>query len=416
MLAGVTRFAAFAALILVAAIAAPAGGAWWREAIGITSLVPPGPGIPVTVIDTGVDLSHPGFAARPTTALNAQSVIGGREWHGTAVASVAALGPYPQARLLTWDASPNGFLTNAGIVSGLGAAPAPGIANLSLGGRSWNRSEADAVAAAYARGIIPVAAAGNDGERGSAASFPAGLPHVFTVGSIGPDGRPSAFTTRSPAIDVAAPGEDVVTALPPDGYVPGRGTSLAAPFVSAALAWIWTERPELDHTQLTELVRETARDIGPPGPDDQTGFGVIDVAAALAAPAPIPDPFEPNDDIRMGSAEAPPSLAARIADVEDPDDVYRVVVPALSSVRVELRSHRPLTLILWDETTPSVRASGDVRAAHMLATGRRARRGRLVAAVVNEHAQPMTVFVDVRPAPGVRQASYALWLSGASRP
>lgn len=287
MLGSVRLAAALAALLLAPAVSA--ADSWWRDAVGAAELTPPGPGVPITVIDTGADLSHPGFATRPwTTALNAQTVLGGREGHGTSVASVIGLGLYPQARLLSWDASPGGFLTNAGIVSGLQAAPAPGIANLSLGGRSWNRAEADAVAAAYGRGIVPVAAAGNDGERDSAASFPADLPHVLTVGSVGRDGQPSAFTTRSRAIDVAAPGEDVLTAVPPDGYTTARGTSVAAPFVSAALAWIWTQRPELDHTQLVELVRRTARDVGPPGRDDQSGFGVIDVAAALGAPAPIP--------------------------------------------------------------------------------------------------------------------------------
>ncbi len=275
------------------------------------------------------------------------------------MASVIGLNLYPLARLLSWDASPIGFITNAGIVSGLEAAPAPGVANLSLGGRSWNRAEADAVAAAYGRGVVTVAAAGNDGEQDSAASFPADLPHVLTVGSVGRNGQPSAFTTRTRAIDVAAPGEDVLTAVPPDGYANARGTSVAAPFVSASLAWIWTQRPELDHTQLAELVRRTARDVGPPGRDDQTGFGVIDVAAALAAPAPIPDPLEPNDDVRWATTTAPGSLAARIDGVEDVDDVYRVELAAGAALRVELRSHRALDLELWDASTPTIRAAGE---------------------------------------------------------
>lgn len=408
MLGSVRLAAALAALLLAPAVSA--ADSWWRDAVGAAELTPPGPGVPITVIDTGADLSHPGFATRPwTTALNAQTVLGGREGHGTSVASVIGLGLYPQARLLSWDASPGGFLTNAGIVSGLQAAPAPGIANLSLGGRSWNRAEADAVAAAYGRGIVPVAAAGNDGERDSAASFPADLPHVLTVGSVGRDGQPSAFTTRSRAIDVAAPGEDVLTAVPPDGYTTARGTSVAAPFVSAALAWIWTQRPELDHTQLVELVRRTARDVGPPGRDDQSGFGVIDVAAALGAPAPIPDPLEPNDDVRWAATPAPTSLAARIDAVEDADDVYRVDLGAGAPLRVELRSHGALDVELWDASTPTIRAAGDVRAAHLLATGR-ANRVRQVAATVNRSPGPVTVFVRVRLRPGVARASYALWL------
>ena len=51
-------------------------GEWWLDAIGATKVVPPGPGIPVAVIDTGLDLAHPEFAGRAdTTALNAQSIV-----------------------------------------------------------------------------------------------------------------------------------------------------------------------------------------------------------------------------------------------------------------------------------------------------------------------------------------------------
>ena len=410
MLGAVRLAAALAALLL--APAAHAVDSWWLDAVGAAEVAPPGPGVPITVIDTGVYVSHPDFASRPsTTALNTQTGLGGREGHGTAVASVIGVSVYPQARLLSWDASPSGFITNAGIVAGLEAAPAPGIVNLSLGGRSWNRGEADSVAAAYGRGIVPVAAAGNDGERGSAASFPADLPHVLTVGAVGRDRRVSSFTTRSRAIDVAAPGEDVLAAVPPNGYAFARGTSVAAPFVSAALAWIWTQRPELDHTQLIELVRQTARDVGPPGRDDQTGFGVIDVAAALAEPAPIPDPLEPNDDVRWATTPVPASLSARIDAVEDVDDVYRVDVAAGSSLRVELRSHRSLDVELWDGDTPTIRAAGDVREAHLLATAPHGARPRVVQTKIR--GEPATVFVRVQLRPGVERASYALWISAA---
>ena len=85
--------------------------------------VPPGPGKPLTIIDTGVDLTHEEFAGRPfTTALNRQSTSGQNEEHGTAVASVAAaprnhlgvVGVYPQANLYFWDASPSGTRDHGG--------------------------------------------------------------------------------------------------------------------------------------------------------------------------------------------------------------------------------------------------------------------------------------------------------------
>ena len=64
---------------------------WWIPFVRANGAVPPGPGKPLTIIDTGVDLTHEEFAGRPfTTPLNRQSTSGQDEEHGTAVASVAA--------------------------------------------------------------------------------------------------------------------------------------------------------------------------------------------------------------------------------------------------------------------------------------------------------------------------------------
>src|SRR6059058_4405509 len=88
-----------------------AANSGWEKSrpVSITSTGTPGPGVPVDVIDTGLDFSHPEFAARPdTTGLNTQSVVDSREdFHGTAVASVIGapvndvgmVGIYPQAVL-----------------------------------------------------------------------------------------------------------------------------------------------------------------------------------------------------------------------------------------------------------------------------------------------------------------------------
>ena len=86
----------------------------------------------MTVIDSGLDFTHPEFARRPnTTALNAQSTVGSEdEGHGTAVSSVIGapvdgqglVGIYPQAKLQLWDASPNAQLTVGDEIDGLFAA------------------------------------------------------------------------------------------------------------------------------------------------------------------------------------------------------------------------------------------------------------------------------------------------------
>ena len=128
----------------------PEGHDWWIPFVRANGAVPPGPGKPLTIIDTGVDLTHEEFAGRPfTTPLNRQSTSGREEEHGTAVASVAAapmnikgvVGVYPQANLFLWDASPLGIGITAGdVIRGLNAAihQGPGVVNLSLGSEVRN--------------------------------------------------------------------------------------------------------------------------------------------------------------------------------------------------------------------------------------------------------------------------------------
>ena len=119
---------------------------WWIPKVGADRWNAPGPGVPVTMIDSGVDLSHEEFAGRPNTIpLNAMTYSGNdEELHGTATASVVAapvngvgiVGLYPQAKLQLWDASPNAQLTVGDEINGLFAArrSGPGVINLSLGG------------------------------------------------------------------------------------------------------------------------------------------------------------------------------------------------------------------------------------------------------------------------------------------
>ena len=170
------------------------GEEWWRAAIGIADLTPPGPGIPVTVVDSGIDVTHPEFAGRPNTeTLNPQepAPVGGE--HGTAVASLVGapangqgiVGVYPKAVLRSWDSARGAGtrLETVEIVNGILEASrrGRGVINLSLGGTERDPLIEQAVAQAVARGSLVVAASGNDGQAGSPLGYPAVLPHVLTV-------------------------------------------------------------------------------------------------------------------------------------------------------------------------------------------------------------------------------------------
>jgi hypothetical protein len=331
---------------------------WWRSAIGADRVEPPGPGKPITVVDSGIDLTHPEFANRPnTTALNAQTTDEEDEDHGTEVSSVVGapnngvgvVGVYPNSVLRVWDASPFGFLNESEAIKGIieAARLGPGVINLSFGGEDNDPLLQQAVDHAFRTGSLVVAAAGNDGLDGSPPNFPAVYPHVLTVGATNSSGQVARFSSLSPTVDLAAPGADIPVAEPlaqdASGYLlNANGTSFASPLVAGAAAWIWTVRPNLDNTQLFELMRRSATDIGAPGFDDATGWGLLDIPSALSFPAPRRDPQEPND--RPDEIEphavfpngTPPltipgrttgSIAAHVDRREDPVDLYRIWAP-----------------------------------------------------------------------------------------
>ena len=356
---------------------------WWRAAIGVDALTPPPPGKAVTIVDSGIDITHPDFLDRQNTeTLNPQEPAGVGGEHGTAVGSlvaapangVGAVGIYPDAILRSWDAArgTGTQLDTAEIVQGIIAAAnaGPGIVNLSLGSDERELPIEQAVYEAVRKGTLVVAASGNDGDAGNPLGYPASIPHVLTVSASDRTNRVAGFSSRSRFVDLAAPGVGmpIATAVG-KGWRDGDGTSYAAPLVSGASAWVWTLRPELDATQLFEVMRRSAVDIGAPGRDDAAGFGLLSVPAALAYPAPIRDPSEPNDDVefvRPGGLydnSLPPlttpsrrtaTVQARVDRAEDPRDVYRVWLPKGRVVTATLTADTNLDAGLWKQGTVSV--------------------------------------------------------------
>jgi hypothetical protein len=360
---------------------------WWRSAIGVDTLTPPGPGVPVSLVDSGVDLGHPEFAGRPNLiAINTQEPqpLGGV--HGTAVASVVGaqengvgvVGVYPDAVIRSWDAATGAGteLTTSAIVNGILAVSGQGptVINLSLGGPGPDPAIKSAVDVAVARGALVVAASGNDGQDGNALSYPAAYPHVLTVAATQPDGSVAPWSSRSQFVDLAAPGAQIpVATVDPvtrgTGWAPEDGTSFATPIVSAAAAWIWTVRPTLDAGQVAQILRSTATDIGTPGRDPASGYGLLDLPAALSAPTPLRDPNEPNDDANQvvpGRDEyhSTPALlrkslsSTRISGTvdkfEDPRDVYRVWVPKGQKLTARATGNAATAITLARSTTQSV--------------------------------------------------------------
>jgi hypothetical protein len=417
---------------------------WWTAHVGATNWVAPGPGVPVTMVDSGVDLAHEEFAGRPNTfPLNRQSFGANEdELHGTATASVVAapvngkglVGMYPQAKLQLWDASPTGVLTVGDEIAGLAAAArsGPGVVNLSLGGFDRIPVEERAIMTLVGEGSLVVASAGNDREGGSSLSYPASFPHVLTVGATDEGDRVTSFSSASPAMDLAAPGQDVPVAIPQVWAPPGTqpyasvdGTSFSAPLVSAAAAAVWTLRPKLTNMQLFELMRRSARDVGKRGWDANTGYGILNVAAALARRVPAPDPDEPNEDVYLVKpngltrAGKPPlttrrrpraSIAATVERREDPEDVYRILLPPRGQVRVTVRPTANVNLEIWGTQTRTVFERGAAARRDLLGSSAHAGK-RFERVTLKGRGSPQYVYVDVFLPKTSVQAGYSLSVS-----
>jgi hypothetical protein len=336
----------------------------WRAMVTAGAPADPFPVTPtsplIALVDAQLDPSHPEFVGSSITTIPQFPVTIA---HGTATASVAAapvngtgiVGLWPGARALNVPLP--GEITCDASADQIAAAVNAGAAviNMSYGSEGLCYPEYAAIQFAVARGIVPVAAAGNEFAEGNPLEFPASLPHVLTVASVGADRKTSYFSNASAAIDLSAPGEDIMTAVPPaldedgtaDGYMLQSGTSFSAPMVSAAVAWVRAARPTLTPDQVSQAVRLSAVDLAPGGWDPNTGFGLLSMARALSIKPPPADPAEPNDDIvwvdgrAFGKADklfykgkGHRRLSGLLDEFEDPADVYRIRVRGHSTRKI----------------------------------------------------------------------------------
>lgn len=198
---------------------------------------------PIGMIDGGV-AAHPSLSAARITQRGFVGDGPQASGHGTAIASLlvgrdgAFRGAAVGRALLAADVyggKPAAGSAEA-IARALGWLAESGaeVINISLVGPP-NRLLARAVEATRNRGVTIIAAVGNDGPA-APPLYPASYPGVIAVTGVDARDRALVEAGRAEHLDFAAPGADMVAALPADGYTKVRGTSFAAPLVAARFA------------------------------------------------------------------------------------------------------------------------------------------------------------------------------------
>ncbi|WP_156475524.1 S8 family serine peptidase, partial [Pseudoclavibacter helvolus] len=161
---------------------------------------------------------------------------------------------------------------------------------------AWPESWDSAFAYAEEKGVLVVAAAGNRGSGLTQVGAPATIPGVLSVGGVDRKGVASwDSSSQGISIAVAGPSEDMVGAMPDDGYAEWSGTSATVPLVSGAAALIKQKYPDLTGAQIAQRIVKTAHDAGQKGKDPFYGYGILDVRAAVA------DDVQTTDENPLGS-------------------------------------------------------------------------------------------------------------------
>ena len=256
--------------------------------------------VTVAVLDTGIDATHP-FFDQHTISPNSYNFmedstdISDVTGHGTHVAGIIADCTPDNISLLilrvfslrTVDGEEQEYSTSLAVTTALQYAVDQGVdvINMSFG---WNTVPENThtfldnvIDTAYQAGIPICCAAGNY-SRDVATTYPACNTQTIAVSSVDSTGTFDAmYSNYGSGIDFAAPGVDIVSANAGGGVCTKTGTSMAAPHLAAAMAYIKLQHPTSTVSDVYQTLKDYAVDAGATGRDELYGWGYVNLATYL---------------------------------------------------------------------------------------------------------------------------------------
>jgi thermitase len=269
--------------------------------------------INIAILDTGVDLDHPDLADKLISNINFSNsgTMDDVYGHGTHVAGIAAaitdngvgvvgLG-YTSTIMNVKVLSDMGAGLYSWIASGIIWAADNGaeIINMSLGGPSSSSALEDAIDYAWNKGVVVVAAAGNNGD--TTPMYPAYYTNCIAVAATNSNDGRASWSNYGDWVDVAAPGVSIYSTLKNNSYGYMSGTSMASPHVAGLAALVFTAVSDVNgngklNDEVRSRIEATCDDIGISG----IGYGRINAAEAVGG-GPVP----------------PGAISGQVTDVED---------------------------------------------------------------------------------------------------
>lgn len=287
---------------------------WGLMIFGIPSLwdFSQGEGVKVAVLDTGAALQHPDLKGNILMAADftgSSSGANDQQGHGTHCAGIIAgirnntgvAGVAPKASLMIGKVlGDNGSGSSDSVSKGIKWAADNGahIISMSLGSSQSSPDIHSAIKYAYSKGCYIIAAAGNEGPGPNTVGYPGQYPEVIAVASINSSKKLSNFSSRGNQVDIAAPGEKILSCYPPKNLAVLSGTSMATPFVAGVVALLLSKRKKTgepipaNNNEMLKLLAASAIDVGKPGVDSDFGYGIIDPVKLIntvnSPAAPLP--------------------------------------------------------------------------------------------------------------------------------
>lgn len=316
-----------------------------NEAWDVTTSSP----VIIAVLDSGVDVNHPDLKGNLLPGVNLDPTsksYADNNGHGTMITGILAAkgnngigvsGVLWNARVLPIKVLDRYGKADVDILARgirLAVDRKAKVVLMSVSNMTPSKALEDAVNYAESKGVVLVAASGNEGR--SSVAYPAAYPTVIAVGAVNEKNVPIYQSNYGNELDIMAPGWGIYTTRMGGSYGSVKGTSAAAPQVAAAAAMILSEHPYYSPLDVRQILYSSTLSLGGRGWHSKTGYGLLNINMAVRTSAPA-DISEPNNTKATAKAFPIESQIRGVLNSKDTVDWYYSDIPYEGKLTIESR-------------------------------------------------------------------------------